>query len=49
LHDLRDTEVTRENYIAATCATGIRRNRKTVLLVRAEIAAISLLENVVDE
>ena len=49
LHDLRDTETTRENYVAASMATGIKRNRKRVLIVRAEVAAISKLEDVVDE
>jgi hypothetical protein len=49
LHDLRDTQTTRENYVAASAATGIKRNRKRVLVVRAEVVAISRLEDVVDE
>jgi len=49
LHDFRDTDTSRENYIAASCATGIKRNRKRVLLVRAEMVAVSRLEDVVDE
>ena len=49
LHDLRDTETTRENYVAASVATGIKRNRKRVLLRRDQMVAISLLEDVVDE
>jgi hypothetical protein len=49
LHDLRDTDVTRENYIASSRITGIKRNRKKVLLVRADMIAISLLDDVVDE
>jgi hypothetical protein len=49
LHDLRDTDTTRENYVAASHATGIKRNRKRVLVVRAEIVAVSLLDDVVDE
>jgi hypothetical protein len=49
LHDLRDTQTTRENYVAASQATGIKRNRRRVLLVRAEVVAISRLEDVVDE
>jgi small nuclear ribonucleoprotein (snRNP)-like protein len=49
LHDLRDTETTRENYVAASVTTGIKRNRRKLLLVRAEIVAISRLEDVVDE
>lgn len=49
LHDLRDTDTTRELYIADSVATGIKRNRKRVLIRRAEIVAISRLEDVVDE
>jgi small nuclear ribonucleoprotein (snRNP)-like protein len=49
LHDLRDTETTRENYIADSAATGIKRNRKRVFLRRSEVVAISKLEDVVDE
>ncbi len=49
LHDLRDTDTTRENYIAASVATGIKRNRRLVLLTRHEIVAISRFEDVVDE
>ena len=49
LHDLRDTDTTRENYVAASCATGIKRNRKRLLLVRAEMVAVSRLEDVADE
>ena len=49
LHDLRDTDTTRENYVAASCTTGIKRNRKRLLLVRAEMVAVSRLEDVVDE
>jgi small nuclear ribonucleoprotein (snRNP)-like protein len=49
LHDLRDTDTTRENYVAASVVTGIKRNRRRLLLVRAEIVAISRLEDVVDE
>jgi hypothetical protein len=49
LHDLRDTDTTRENYVASSHATGIKRNRKRVLVVRAEIIAVSLLDDVVDE
>jgi hypothetical protein len=49
LHDLRDTQTSRENYVAATLATGIKRNRKRVLLNRADLVAISRQEDVVDE
>lgn len=49
LHDLRDTETTRELYIADSVATGIKRNRKRVLIRRSEVVAISLLDDVVDD
>jgi hypothetical protein len=47
--DLRDTDTSRENYVAASVATGIKRNRKRVLVNREEMAAISRLEDVVDD
>jgi small nuclear ribonucleoprotein (snRNP)-like protein len=48
LHDLRDTDSTREIYVAESKKTGIKRNRKRVLLVRTEIVAIVRLEDVVE-
>lgn len=49
LHDLRDTDVTRENYIATARKTGIQRNRRRLLLVRADIVAIARFEDVVND
>jgi hypothetical protein len=49
LHDLRDTDTTRENYVAESKATGIKRNRRRMFLVRPEIVAIAALDDVVDE
>ena len=49
LHDLRDTDTSRENYVAASVATGIKRNRKRLLVSRGDIVAISKMEDVVDE
>jgi hypothetical protein len=49
LHDLRDTETTRENYVVESVMTGIKRNRKRMLLARAEMAAIAALADVVGE
>ena len=49
LHDLRDTETTRELYVAESRATGVKRNRKRLLLTRSEIVAVGRLEDVVDE
>jgi hypothetical protein len=49
MHDLRDTDTTRELYVAESLATGIKRNRKRVFVVREEIVAIARLDEVVDE
>jgi hypothetical protein len=49
LHDFRDTETSREIYIAESHATGIKRNRKRVLLVRDEVVAVARLEDVTSE
>ncbi len=49
LHDLRDTDTSRENYVAASVATGIKRNRKRVIVFRSEVVAISLMDDVVDD
>jgi small nuclear ribonucleoprotein (snRNP)-like protein len=49
VHDLRDTQTSRENYVASSLATGIKRNRKRVLVTRLEMVAIARLEDVVDE
>ena len=48
IHDFRDTDTSRENYVAASRATGIKRNRKRLLVVRAEIVAVARLEDVVE-
>lgn len=47
-HDLRDTQTSRENYVAETRFTGIKRNRKRVLVLRSEVVAVSPLEDVVE-
>jgi small nuclear ribonucleoprotein (snRNP)-like protein len=49
LHDLRDTDTTRELYVVDSVSTGIKRNRKRVLIRRSEVVAISLLEDVVTD
>jgi hypothetical protein len=49
LHDLRDSDTTRERYVSDAAATGIKRNRKRLLLVRGEVVALALLEEVTDE
>jgi hypothetical protein len=49
LHDLRDTDTTRELYVADSLRTGIKRNRRRVILARAEVVAIAKLEDVAEE
>ncbi|MCS7045534.1 MAG: hypothetical protein NZO58_04170 [Gemmataceae bacterium] len=48
LHDLRDTRTTRENYVVAALATGIKRNRKRVLIARREVVAVTLISDLAD-
>lgn len=48
-HDLRDTETTRENYVVEAKMTGVKRNRRRVLLVRTEVVAVSRMEDIVDD
>lgn len=48
-HDLRDTETTRELYVAESYATGIKRNRRRVFVAVADVVAISKLTDIVDE
>jgi hypothetical protein len=47
-HDLRDTETTRENYVAESRHSGIKRNRKRVFVRRDEVVAVSALDDVVE-
>ena len=47
-HDLRDTQTTRENYVAASHLTGIKRNRRRILIFRSEVVAITRLQDVVE-
>ncbi len=48
-HDLRDTDTTRELYVADSVATGIKRNRKRLLIRRSEVVAISKIEDIVSD
>ena len=49
LHDLHDTDTTREIYVAESRRTGLKRNRKRVLVARAEVVAIARLDDVVEQ
>ncbi len=46
VHDLRDTNTTRELYVLDTRRYGIRTNRQRVLVQRSEIVSISALDDV---
>jgi len=48
-NDPRDTETSRENYVAESKATGIKRNRRKALIIRDDIVAIARLDDVVDK
>lgn len=48
LHDMRDSDTTRENYIAASVTTGIKRNRKRVVLARSQVVAVARLQDFTD-
>ena len=47
LHDLRDTDTTRELYVVESRATGIKRNRKRLLLVRSDVVALTRLDDII--
>ncbi len=49
IHDLRDTQTSRENYVAESLATGIKRNRKRVMINRADLVAIARLEDIAED
>lgn len=49
LHDLRDTDTSRENYVVEAKLNGISRNRKRLLVVRADIVGIARLDDVADD
>jgi small nuclear ribonucleoprotein (snRNP)-like protein len=48
LHDFRDSPVTREVYVYDSVRLGIRRNRRTVIVRRDEIVAITPFEDVLE-
>ena len=49
LHDLRDTDTTRELYVVDCRMTGIKRNRRRVIVVRSEMVAVARLDDVIAE
>lgn len=48
LHDLRDTQTTREVYTHDSRRLGIRRNRARVLIARREVVAIGPFDAILE-
>ena len=48
VHDLRDSETTRERYVLDTKIDGVRANRKRVLVQRSQVVSISALSDVLE-
>jgi hypothetical protein len=48
VHDLRDSETTRELYLLSTLRDGVRRNRREVSVRWEQVLSISKLTDVVD-
>jgi hypothetical protein len=46
LHDFRDSPKTREVYVYDSARLGIRRNRSRVLILRAEVVAITRFSDI---
>jgi len=49
IHDLRDTNTTREKYVLDSRMHGIRANRRQAMVRLADVVSISLLEDVLVE
>jgi small nuclear ribonucleoprotein (snRNP)-like protein len=48
VHDLRDSESTRELYLLSSANDGVRRNRKQVTVRWDTVLSISKLDDVID-
>lgn len=46
VHDLRDTNTSRERYVVDSRVHGIKANRRRVLVSRADLVSFSLLDDV---
>jgi small nuclear ribonucleoprotein (snRNP)-like protein len=49
MHDLRDSKTSREIYIVESRDTGIKRNRKNIVLMKSDLVGMSRLADVVDD
>ena len=45
LHDFRDSTATREIYVYDSVRLGIRRNRARVMILRADVVAVSRFDD----
>lgn len=48
VHDCNDSRASKDLYIVETRDLGVRSNRQRVLVMRHQVASISLLQEVVD-
>lgn len=48
VHDLRDTNTTRELYVLEARRHGVHHNRKRVLVRREDVVSVSALDDVVE-
>lgn len=48
VHDSNDSRASKDLYLAETRDLGVRVNRKTALIMRHQVASVSLLREVVD-
>jgi hypothetical protein len=47
VHDLRDARATREQYLAEVKHSGLKTNRRKVLIARGQVVGLALLDDVV--
>ena len=48
VHDSNDSRASKDLYLVETRELGVRTNRKQVLVMRRQVASVSLLREVVD-
>ena len=48
VHDLRDSNTTRERYVLDSRLHGIRTNRRMVLIPRGQVVSLSLLADIIE-
>ena len=48
VHDLRDSNTSREKYVIESKTLGVRSNRKRVVVRREQVVSVSLLDDVIE-